>query len=105
MPLGKTWPHVNNLAVSTQVLEEQVKTARRLTVLAVLCSLIVFSITASAANPKTTGDADWINPYSGGTQANTTFNAIAIHPTGSDLSLIHISEPTRLGMISYAVFC
>src|SRR5450759_5897741 len=26
------------------------------------------------------------------------------HPHG-DLSLIHISEPTRLGMISYAVFC
>src|SRR5450756_1089051 len=25
--------------------------------------------------------------------------------TTSDLSLIHISEPTRLGMISYAVFC
>src|SRR5665648_293889 len=24
---------------------------------------------------------------------------------GSTLSLIHISEPTRLGMISYAVFC
>src|SRR5450759_5082920 len=24
---------------------------------------------------------------------------------GFDLSLIHISEPTRLGMISYAVFC
>src|SRR5450756_3029545 len=24
---------------------------------------------------------------------------------GQDLSLIHISEPTRLGMISYAVFC
>src|SRR5665648_245566 len=24
---------------------------------------------------------------------------------GSKLSLIHISEPTRLGMISYAVFC
>src|SRR5659263_786205 len=23
----------------------------------------------------------------------------------SNLSLIHISEPTRLGMISYAVFC
>ena len=23
----------------------------------------------------------------------------------SKLSLIHISEPTRLGMISYAVFC
>src|SRR5450756_1777208 len=26
-------------------------------------------------------------------------------PTLSPLSLIHISEPTRLGMISYAVFC
>src|SRR5659263_737906 len=25
--------------------------------------------------------------------------------TIEDLSLIHISEPTRLGMISYAVFC
>ena len=25
--------------------------------------------------------------------------------TGRYLSLIHISEPTRLGMISYAVFC
>src|SRR5450756_3083457 len=25
--------------------------------------------------------------------------------TTGDLSLIHISEPTRLGMISYAVFC
>src|SRR5450756_365309 len=24
---------------------------------------------------------------------------------GVELSLIHISEPTRLGMISYAVFC
>src|SRR5665648_1211333 len=24
---------------------------------------------------------------------------------GQSLSLIHISEPTRLGMISYAVFC
>src|SRR5450756_2927405 len=27
------------------------------------------------------------------------------HGHGGDLSLIHISEPTRLGMISYAVFC
>ena len=25
--------------------------------------------------------------------------------SGTNLSLIHISEPTRLGMISYAVFC
>src|SRR5659263_707904 len=32
----------------------------------------------------------------------------AVHATAGapeDLSLIHISEPTRLGMISYAVFC
>src|SRR5450756_570 len=27
------------------------------------------------------------------------------HGFARDLSLIHISEPTRLGMISYAVFC
>src|SRR5450759_5473601 len=27
------------------------------------------------------------------------------HATVEHLSLIHISEPTRLGMISYAVFC
>ena len=27
------------------------------------------------------------------------------YDTVLDLSLIHISEPTRLGMISYAVFC
>src|SRR5665648_1190992 len=28
-----------------------------------------------------------------------------INTTALNLSLIHISEPTRLGMISYAVFC
>src|SRR5450756_602335 len=37
--------------------------------------------------------------------------ALLFHPADRDmvncmlLSLIHISEPTRLGMISYAVFC
>src|SRR5450756_1550862 len=31
--------------------------------------------------------------------------AIAVPETTISLSLIHISEPTRLGMISYAVFC
>lgn len=51
----------------------------RLAVLAALCSS--FALTASAAsNPKTTGDADWNNPYSG--QANITFNAIATSPNG-----------------------
>src|SRR5450759_5358441 len=29
----------------------------------------------------------------------------SIDPPAPSLSLIHISEPTRLGMISYAVFC
>src|SRR5450756_817281 len=28
-----------------------------------------------------------------------------LRPCPEELSLIHISEPTRLGMISYAVFC
>src|SRR5450756_2781310 len=31
--------------------------------------------------------------------------ALAHHVDPLQLSLIHISEPTRLGMISYAVFC
>src|SRR5450756_3108818 len=31
--------------------------------------------------------------------------AVAILTDAAGLSLIHISEPTRLGMISYAVFC
>src|SRR5450756_229691 len=29
----------------------------------------------------------------------------SLDPASPELSLIHISEPTRLGMISYAVFC
>src|SRR5450756_285595 len=35
----------------------------------------------------------------------TDTNLLFVHRKLSDLSLIHISEPTRLGMISYAVFC
>ena len=37
----------------------------------------------------------------------TVFQEVMIAEEASvvDLSLIHISEPTRLGMISYAVFC
>src|SRR5659263_240203 len=37
-----------------------------------------------------------------GRKPNTSYS---ITETGVNLSLIHISEPTRLGMISYAVFC
>jgi hypothetical protein len=36
----------------------------------------------AAANPKTTGDASWINPYWGGQQAHTVFNAINTSPAG-----------------------
>src|SRR5450756_915898 len=39
---------------------------------------------------------------------DSSLDGIVIFDMGSnitDLSLIHISEPTRLGMISYAVFC
>src|SRR5450759_3262252 len=41
---------------------------------------------------------EW-DDYITGVKANTIFLSVYI------LSLIHISEPTRLGMISYAVFC
>src|SRR5450756_751847 len=34
-----------------------------------------------------------------------TLLEILVIAIAQDLSLIHISEPTRLGMISYAVFC
>src|SRR5450756_3058873 len=33
------------------------------------------------------------------------FKTLDLAAVKQDLSLIHISEPTRLGMISYAVFC
>src|SRR5450759_5306263 len=32
-------------------------------------------------------------------------NSLYLTGTVLDMNLIHISEPTRLGMISYAVFC
>ena len=37
--------------------------------------------------------------------AMATMLLVAAPAIAQDLSLIHISEPTRLGMISYAVFC
>src|SRR5450756_4430 len=40
-----------------------------------------------------------------GTHCATRTNRSHEHPVRLCLSLIHISEPTRLGMISYAVFC
>src|SRR5450759_5759163 len=40
-----------------------------------------------------------------GYPARGSVSVSVIAPRTVDLSLIHISEPTRLGMISYAVFC
>src|SRR5450759_3440470 len=41
----------------------------------------------------------------GGPFAQTDVQNVAFRGITPGLSLIHISEPTRLGMISYAVFC
>src|SRR5450756_1117687 len=44
--------------------------------------------------------------YGGGADFSVLNNCtLAGNSAGQGLSLIHISEPTRLGMISYAVFC
>ena len=40
-----------------------------------------------------------------GNETYGTETVPAASPAAQNLSLIHISEPTRLGMISYAVFC
>jgi hypothetical protein len=68
---------------------------RTLVVGVFLCLAALVAVTFAASNPKTTGDADWINsPNSYNQQANTTFNAIGIKPTGTDAkgSLIY-SDP------------
>src|SRR5450759_5319012 len=47
------------------------------------------------------GLAEWL--ASNVSYVTTMVDRITPEPTAADLSLIHISEPTRLGMISYAV--
>src|SRR5665648_456669 len=46
---------------------------------------------------------EWLFEYNGALYYNPELSGVKQHVV--DLSLIHISEPTRLGMISYAVFC
>ena len=41
----------------------------------------------------------------GNSNSNCSTNHWVVTHSDKSLSLIHISEPTRLGMISYAVFC
>src|SRR5450759_2514427 len=48
------------------------------------------------------GDPGRVGVRSGRAQVDPPAPELDEH---EDLSLIHISEPTRLGMISYAVFC
>src|SRR5665648_896534 len=43
--------------------------------------------------------------YDGRVTEDIAAEALAFFEVDHILSLIHISEPTRLGMISYAVFC
>src|SRR5450759_5881470 len=60
-----------------------------------------------ATTGETVRDGRFI-AYDNGTVLDTRTKLMwAAKDNGSDinLSLIHISEPTRLGMISYAVFC
>src|SRR5450756_3105795 len=50
----------------------------------------------------------WVEARAEGTSRHYRLASDTLDPTSRrlwHLSLIHISEPTRLGMISYAVFC
>src|SRR5450756_343785 len=57
------------------------------------------------------GDAACLDSHNSRRHANVIAGPRCYNPaqaargSGRYLSLIHISEPTRLGMISYAVFC
>jgi hypothetical protein len=56
---------------------------RNFVVVTFLCLTILAAVSFAASNPKTTGDADWVNsPTSYNQQANTIFHAIATTRTG-----------------------
>ena len=52
------------------------------------------------------GTVKWFNNQKGyGFICDEAGNDVFVHYSGLNLSLIHISEPTRQAEISYAVFC
>src|SRR5450756_2006752 len=57
----------------------------------------------------TAGEPELLDEESGQAGGVIEREAVLVRNVGighkGELSLIHISEPTRLGMISYAVFC
>src|SRR5659263_783824 len=61
-----------------------------------LLSICPYLVTCNICSPST-----FSLPY----PRHNWFRTEFYDATPSVLSLIHISEPTRLGMISYAVFC
>src|SRR5450756_585638 len=73
---------------------------------------VVAADTAATGCPAVTQSAPVASTAVASTQgANRAGDGASLRPRRGDrpvrisLSLIHISEPTRLGMISYAVFC
>src|SRR5665648_1003765 len=73
-------------------------------------------INTLAANHPARQHPEWLFEYNGALYYNPELSGVNQHVVDTvkeivqnydvdGLSLIHISEPTRLGMISYAVFC
>src|SRR5665648_184178 len=65
-----------------------------------IAQLILEAVKAGKLTALIARSADFYGP---GIKNSSMLNETVVKPLS--LSLIHISEPTRLGMISYAVFC
>src|SRR5678816_3555893 len=63
------------------------------------------SITTSMTGGVVSTTVTFAVHESGLPSLSTVLNVTMVSPSGKHLSLIHISEPTRLLSISYAVFC
>ena len=72
--------------------------------LGLLSSLI--ACMAAVSSPHALAETyTWLGGTDGWIHTNANWNPAPTNYANVWLSLIHISEPTRLGMISYAVFC